>query len=166
MNGPYFISYFCILLFKTHFIASKSQLYIPESITLLNCQCNVFWRCVAIIIAAAIKKDCIYRNNCNIRSHDGVLGHSLTKAKNKSSYVFLPIFMFCPSRFRSWNLKDANSCLFSWCITTSIVLNCSWHDMTLSHFVQLRYCIYSKSLLFTSISYVQESFKLNEVNHG
>ena len=28
------------------------------------------------------------------------------------------------------------------------------------------YSIYSKSLLFTSISYVQESFKLNEVNHG
>ena len=27
------------------------------------------------------------------------------------------------------------------------------------------YSIYSKSLLFTSISYVQESFKLNEVNH-
>ena len=27
------------------------------------------------------------------------------------------------------------------------------------------YSIHSKSLLFTSISYVQESFKLNEVNH-
>ena len=26
--------------------------------------------------------------------------------------------------------------------------------------------IYSKSLLFTSISYVQESFKLKKVNHG
>ena len=26
--------------------------------------------------------------------------------------------------------------------------------------------VYSKSLLFTGISYVQESFKLNEVNHG
>ena len=26
--------------------------------------------------------------------------------------------------------------------------------------------IYSKSVLFTSISYVQKSFKLNEVNHG
>ena len=28
------------------------------------------------------------------------------------------------------------------------------------------YSIYSKSLLFRSISYVQESFKLNEVNQG
>ena len=27
-------------------------------------------------------------------------------------------------------------------------------------------CFDSKSLLFVSISYVQESFKLNEVNHG
>ena len=26
--------------------------------------------------------------------------------------------------------------------------------------------IYSKSVLFTSISYVQKSFKLNEVKHG
>ena len=28
----------------------------PESITLLDCQCNVFWACVAIIIAAFLKK--------------------------------------------------------------------------------------------------------------
>ena len=28
------------------------------------------------------------------------------------------------------------------------------------------YSIYSKSLLFTSISYVEESFELNEINHG
>ena len=28
------------------------------------------------------------------------------------------------------------------------------------------YSIYSKSLPFTSISYLQESFKLNEINHG
>ena len=41
MNGPYSVSYFFILLFKTQFIASKLQLYIPESISLLNCQCNV-----------------------------------------------------------------------------------------------------------------------------
>ena len=35
-----------------------------------------------------------------------------------------------------------------------------------SQFVQEMYSIYSKSLLFTSISYVQERFKLNEVNQG
>ena len=28
------------------------------------------------------------------------------------------------------------------------------------------YSIYSKPLLFTTISYVQENFKLNEINHG
>ena len=35
-----------------------------------------------------------------------------------------------------------------------------------AQFVQEMYSINSKSLLFTSISCVQESFKLNEVNHG
>ena len=38
--------------------------------------------------------------------------------------------------------------------------------MTISQFVQKMYNIYSKSLLFTSINYIQESFQLNEVNHG
>ena len=33
-------------------------------------------------------------------------------------------------------------------------------------FVEDMYGIYGKSLLFTSISCVQESFKLNEVSHG
>ena len=45
------------------------------------------------------------------------------------------------------------------------LLICSWHDITLSQFVQQMYSVYSKSLLFTNISYVQESFKLNEINH-
>ena len=49
--------------------------------TLLNCQCNVFCACVAIIIAAAIKKDCNYRNNCGIRLHDGDLEQGLMKEK-------------------------------------------------------------------------------------
>ena len=118
-----------------NFITSKLQLHIPESVTLLNCQCNVFWPCVASIIAAAIKKDCSYRNNCGIRLHDGDLEHSSWKKKNRSSYVFLPIFMFCHSIFRFRNLKDAYSCMFSWCITTSSLLICSWH-MTLRQFAQ------------------------------
>ena len=130
---PFLIFSFSYL--RPSLLPQKLQLYIPESITLLNCQCNVFWPCVAIIIAAAIKKDCSYRNNCGIRLHDGDLEHSLMKEKNRSSYVFLPIFMFCHSRFRFRNLKDANSCMFSWCITTSSLLICSWHDMTLSQFV-------------------------------
>ena len=82
MNGLYSISnVFSILFFKTYFIASKLQLYISESITLLNCQCNVFWPSAAIIIAAAIKNDCSYRNNYGIRLHDGDLEHSLLKVK-------------------------------------------------------------------------------------
>ena len=126
-------------------LTSKLQLYIPESITFLNCQCNVFWPCVAIIIAAAITKDCSYRNNCGFWLHAGDLEHCFMKEKSRSLYVFLLIFMFCYSRFRFRNLKDANSYMFSWC---------TWHDMTL------------KYLLFASTSYVQEGCKLNEANHG
>ena len=132
----------------------------------LYCQCNVFWQCVAILIAAAIKKDCSYRSNSGIRFHDGDLEHSLMKKEIRSSYVFLPIFMFYHSRFRFRNLKDANSCMFSWCITSSSLLICSWHDMTLGRFVQQMNSIYNKSLLFASISYVQKNFKLSKVNHG
>ena len=123
----------------------------PESITLLNCQCNVFWLRVAIIIAAAIKKDCSYRNNCCIRLHAGDLEYSLMKEKKRSSYVFLLIFTFCYSRFRFRNLKDANSCMFLWCITIRSLLFYFWHDMTLSQFVQYIYSIYSKYLLFARV---------------
>ena len=74
---------------------------------------------------------CSYRNNCGFRLHAGDLKHK-RKKKNRSSYVFLLIFMFCYSRFRFRNLKDANSCMFAWCITTRSLLICSWHDTTLS----------------------------------
>ena len=73
MNGPYFIYIPCI--------SSKLQLYILESIGLLNCQCKLFWPCVAIIKAAAIKQDCSCINNCGIRLDDGDLEHSLMKEK-------------------------------------------------------------------------------------
>ena len=56
--------------------------------------------------------------------------------------------------------------MFLWCITTSSLLICSWNYVNLSQFAQEMYSIYSKSLLFTSISYVQESFKLNKANDG
>ena len=85
-------------------LTSKLQLYIPESITFLNCQCNVFWPCVAIIIAAAITKDCSYRNNCGFWFHAGDLEQS-HEGKNRSSYDFLLIFMFCYSRFRFRSLR-------------------------------------------------------------
>ena len=42
---------------------------------------------VAIIIAAAIKKDCSYRNNCVIRLHDGDLEHSLIKEKKIDFHI-------------------------------------------------------------------------------
>ena len=135
-------------------------MYIPESITFRNCQCNVFWLYVAIIIAAAIETTVV--SDCMLLIWNIVSW----KKKSRFSYVFPLIFMFCYSRFRFRNLKDDNSCMFSWCITTRSLLICSWHDMTLSQFVQQLYSIYGKYLPFASISYVQESFKLNEVNHG
>ena len=141
-------------------------MYIPESITFFNCQCHDFWLRVAIIIDVPIKKDCTNRENCGIQLLDGDLEHSLMKEKNRFSYVFLPIFMFCHSRLRFRNLTYANSCMFLSCITASSLLICSWHEMSLSQFAQQIYSIFSKSLLFTSISHVQESFKLNKVNHG
>ena len=73
-------------------LTSKLQLYIPESITFLNCQCNVFWPYVAIIIAAAIKKDCSYKNICSIRSHAGDLEHSLMKER-KGLHMFFFSFL-------------------------------------------------------------------------
>ena len=124
------------LFHKAWNMAVSFSICFYQSITLLNCQCNVFWPCVAIIITAVIKNDCSYRNNCGIQLHDGDLEQSLLKEKERSSYVFLPIFMFCHSRFRFRNLKDANLSMFSWRITTSSLLICFWHDMTLSHFVQ------------------------------
>ena len=39
------------------------QNYIPESINLLNCQCNVFRPCIAIIIAAFLKKTAAIETN-------------------------------------------------------------------------------------------------------
>ena len=73
------------------------------------------------------KKDCSYWNNCGVRLHDSNLEHSLIKEKkNRCSYVLLPIFVFSYSRFSLRNLKDANSYMFSWCITTNSLLICSW----------------------------------------
>ena len=43
----------------------------------------------------------------------GDLEHSLIKEKKIGFHVFLLIFMFCYSRFRFSNLKDAYSCMFS-----------------------------------------------------
>ena len=72
-------------------MTSKLQWYIPESITFLNCQGNVVWPYVAIIIDAAIKKDCSYRSNCGIRLHAGdFLSH---ERKKIGLYMFFFSFL-------------------------------------------------------------------------
>ena len=43
---------------------------------------------VAIVIAAAIKKDCCYRSNCGIQLHAGDLEHSFMKGKKNRSLCF------------------------------------------------------------------------------
>ena len=73
-------------------------MYIPESITFLNCQCNVFGPYLAIIIAAAIKKDCSYRNNGDIWLHAGDLEHSLMKEKKIGFHMFLFSFLYSAIR--------------------------------------------------------------------
>ena len=87
MNDPYSISNFFIPLFKTYFIASKLQLYILDSITLLNCQCNVFLTMCSYYNSYFFKKDCSYRNNCGIQLHDGDLEHSIMKEKKKIDVI-------------------------------------------------------------------------------
>ena len=125
---------------------------------------------------------CSYHNSSFLKKHRSIetavifgcmmLIQNLLSHGRKKIDVHMIFFLFLYSRFNrhskfsSRNIKDANSYMFSWCITTSSLLICSWHYATLSQFAQEMYSIYSKSLLFTSISYVQESFKLNKVNLG
>ena len=54
---------------------------------------QVFLPYVAIIIAAAIKKDCSYRNNCGIRLHAGGLENSLMKEKKIGFHMFVFSFL-------------------------------------------------------------------------
>ena len=51
------------------------------------------WPYVAITIAAAIKKDCSYRNNCGIQLHDGDLEHGLMKGKKLDLHMFFFPFL-------------------------------------------------------------------------
>ena len=62
----------------------------------------IFWPYVAIIIVAAIKKDCSYRNNCGIRWHAGDLEHSLMKEKKIGLHMFF--FSFLCSAIPGLNL--------------------------------------------------------------
>ena len=67
------------------------------------------------MIAAFLKKDYNYRNNCGIQLRD-VNQCSLMKKKKKQTrcpYDVLPILLFWHSRFSLRNLKDVNSGMFS-----------------------------------------------------
>ena len=67
-----------------------SCLHIPENITV---SAMFFLPYVAIITAAAFKKDCSYINKFVIRSHDGDLEHSLMKEKNIDLHMFFFPFL-------------------------------------------------------------------------
>ena len=95
MNCLYSISIFFFsfsYLRRSLLPQNYSCLHMPESITV---SAMFFLPYVAIITAAAFKKDCSYINKFGIRSHDGDLEHSLMKEKN----------MFCHSRFTLGILK-------------------------------------------------------------
>ena len=49
---------------------------------------------MAIIIAAAIKKDCSCRNNCRIRLHAGDLEHSPMKLKEQKIGLYMFFLSF------------------------------------------------------------------------
>ena len=100
--------------------------------------------------------------------HDGDLEQCLIKEKKIDVYMFLfPFICSGIPGLATGILKMLIRVCFPDALQPALqLLICSWHDMTLSQFLQQMYGIYSKFLLFTSISYVQESFKLKEVNHG
>ena len=100
---------------------------------MLSCCNAIFWPCIAITTAVFFKKDCCYRDNCGIWLHHGDLEHCLIKKKkNRCLYVLLPIYMFWYSRFSFRNLKNANSCMSSWCITTRRLFLCTPWSLALA----------------------------------
>ena len=60
---------------------------------LLNCQCTflIMYSCYN---SCFLKKDSSYRNNCDIRLHDGDLEHSLMKEKKKDIHMFFFPFLY------------------------------------------------------------------------
>ena len=58
------------------------------------------WPCVAITIAAAIKKDCSYRNNCGIQLHDG----DLEQSHERKKMIFMFFFLFLYSAISDLDL--------------------------------------------------------------
>ena len=134
------------------------QLYIPESITLLNYQCNVS------LTKCSYYNSCSYRNNCGIQLHDG----DLEQSHERKKMIFMFFFLFLYSAISDLDLGILKV-LIRVCFQGVLQPAVYWFvpGMTwLSAGLYSNDSIYCKSLLFTSISYEQESFKLNEVNHG
>ena len=124
-------------------------MYIPESITFLNCQHKVSWPCVTIIIAAAITKDCNYRNNCGFRLHAGDLEHSLLKEKNRFSYVF---FSFLCSAIPHLDL-EVFKMLIRVCFRDVLLPEVYWF---VPGMIWISTILYSKCRVFTvNICYLQ-----------
>ena len=113
------------------------------------------------IIAAFLKKDCSYRNNCGIHLHDFSLEHSLIKEKIDVYMFFFPFLCSGISDLALGILKMLIRVCFRGVLQPTVCLfvpGMVWLSASL-------YSIYSKPLLFTNINYVKESFKLNEINY-
>ena len=111
------------------------------------------------------KKDCSYRNNCGTWLHDADLEHSLMKKKD----VHMFFFPFLCSGIPDLALgilkmllvvcfRDVLQPAFYQFVPGMIWLSASWYIKCTVFVVNL--------LLFTSIAYVQESFRLNEISYG
>ena len=89
------------------------------------------------LIAAFLKKDCSYRNNCDIRLHDADLEHSLTKKKIDVHMFFFSFLCSGIPDFALGILKMLiRVCFRDVLQPAKSLLICSWHDITLSQFVQ------------------------------
>ena len=92
---------------------------------------------MAIIIAAFLKKDCSYRNNCGIRMHDADLEHALMKKKKKSHMFFFPFLCSGIPDLALGILKMLiRVCFCDVLQPAKSQLIYSRHDITLSQFVQ------------------------------
>ena len=130
MNDSYSNSTFSIFLFETQFIVSNYRKYTTQGITLFNCQCNVFWSSIAIIIAAFYRRT-VASSDIRFALQDAHLEDSLRKKKKSCIHVLFSLFyIFWYFRFSFSNLKDHNSFMFLWCIVTSSLTVCSWCYMT------------------------------------
>ena len=89
-------------------------------------------------MAAFIKTECSYRNNCGFRLHDVDVECSLVK-KIDVHMFFFPFFCSGIPNLALGIVKMLlrnRVCFRNAIQTAKSLLICSWHDITLSHFVQ------------------------------